>query len=51
MVILDACQDNPFAATMKRSGVKRSIGRDLARVEPSGETLVAYAAKVRIRGR
>ena len=45
LVILDACRDNPFAAAMKRSGGKRSIGRGLARVEPSGETLVAYAAK------
>ncbi len=45
LVILDACRDNPFAAAMKRSGAKRSIGRGLARVEPSGETLVAYAAK------
>ena len=45
LVILDACRDNPFAAAMKRSGAKRSIGRSLARVEPSGETLVAYAAK------
>ena len=45
LVILDACRDNPFAAAMKRSGAKRSIGRGLAQVEPSGETLVAYAAK------
>ena len=51
LVILDACRDNPFAAAMKRSGAKRSIGRGLARVEPSGETLVAYAAKGRIGGR
>ena len=45
LVILDACRDNPFAASMRRSGATRSIGRGLARVEPSGETLVAYAAK------
>ena len=45
MVILDACRDNPFAAAMKRAGAKRSIGRGLARIEPSGEMLVAYAAK------
>ena len=30
---------------MQRAGATRSIGRGLARVEPSGETLVAYAAK------
>ena len=41
LVVLDACRDNPFAAAMQRSGATRSIGRGLARVEPSGETLVA----------
>ena len=45
LVILDACRDNPFAASMRRAGMTRSIGRGLARVEPLGETLVAYAAK------
>ena len=45
LVILDACRDNPFAASMRRAGSNRSIGRGLARVEPSGEMLVAYAAK------
>ena len=45
LIVLDACRDNPFAAAMQRAGASRSIGRGLARVEPSGETLVAYAAK------
>ena len=45
LIVLDACRDNPFAAAMQRAGATRSIGRGLARVEPSGETLVAYAAK------
>ncbi len=45
LIILDACRDNPFAVAMQRSGATRSIGRGLGRVEPSGETLVAYAAK------
>ena len=45
LVILDACRENPFAVSMQRSGATRSIGRGLARVEPSGETLVAFAAK------
>ena len=45
LVILDACRDNPFVASMRRTGATRSIGRGLARIEPSGETLVAYAAK------
>ena len=45
LVILDACRENPFAVRMQRAGATRSIGRGLARVEPPGETLVAYAAK------
>ena len=45
LVILDACRDNPFIASMRHTGATRSIGRGLARIEPSGETLVAYAAK------
>ena len=45
LVILDACRNNPFAARMERGGATRSIGRGLSRVEPSGEMLVAYAAK------
>ena len=45
LVILDACRENPFVASMQRSADTRSIGRGLARVEPAGQTLVAYAAK------
>ena len=46
MVILDACRDNPFATTMKRGSASRSIGRGLAKVEPtSTDTLIAFAAK------
>ncbi len=45
LVILDACRDNPFVARMKSTAASRSIGRGLARVEPEGGTLVAYAAK------
>ena len=46
LIILDACRDNPFAAAMQRAGTTRSISqRGLGQVEPSGETLVAYAAK------
>ena len=45
LVILDACRENPFAVSMQRSGATRAIGRGLARVEPAGETLVAYAAR------
>ncbi|WP_293865781.1 caspase family protein [uncultured Alsobacter sp.] len=46
LVILDACRDNPFINAMTRSAAGRSIGRGLARVEPTSvDTLVAYAAK------
>lgn len=45
LIVVDACRDNPFAVAMQRAGATRSIGRGLAAVEPSGETLVAYAAK------
>jgi Caspase domain len=46
LVILDACRDNPFAKSMARTLATRSIGRGLARVEPTtSDTLVAFAAK------
>ena len=45
LVVLDACRENPFAVSMQRAGATRSVGRGLARVEPEGETLVAYSAK------
>jgi uncharacterized caspase-like protein len=45
LVILDACRNNPFAAKMQRSMRTRSVDRGLARVEPTGSVLVAYAAK------
>ena len=46
LVILDACRDNPFARTMKRTIPSRSIGRGLAEVRVlSADTLIAFAAK------
>lgn len=46
LVILDACRDNPFAKTMKRTMASRAVSRGLAKVEPvSPNTLVAFAAK------
>jgi uncharacterized caspase-like protein len=46
LIILDACRDNPFAKTMKRTVASRAIGRGLAKVEPtSPNTIIAYAAK------
>lgn len=45
LVMLDACRNNPFSAKMQRSSRRRAVDRGLARVEPSGNVLVAYAAK------
>jgi uncharacterized caspase-like protein len=46
LVILDACRDNPFAQTMKKTVATRAIGRGLGKVEPaSTNTLIAYSAK------
>jgi Caspase domain len=47
LVILDACRDNPFAGTMKRTSLSRGpISRGLARVEIANpDTLIAFAAK------
>src|SRR3979409_1374588 len=46
LVILDACRDNPFSKTMKRTIASRAIGRGLAKVEPSSpNTMIAFAAK------
>ena len=45
LVILDACRDNPFAAKIARSKLTRSVERGFARVEPTTNVLVAYAAK------
>jgi uncharacterized caspase-like protein len=46
LVILDACRDNPFAKTMKRTIASRAIGRGLAKIEPtSPNTMIAFAAK------
>ena len=38
LVILDACRDNPFAKTMKRTIAARAIGRGLAKIEPPART-------------
>jgi len=45
LVILDACRDNPFANKMARSRLTRSVTRGFAKVEPTTNVLVAYAAK------
>jgi hypothetical protein len=46
LVMLDACRDNPFSRSMKRTIGSRAIGRGLAPIEPTGiNTLIAFAAK------
>lgn len=46
LIILDACRDNPFAKSMKRTVAARAIGRGLAKVEPTNpNTMIAFAAK------
>ena len=46
LVILDACRNNPLGERMSLSaGVTRSVTRGLARIEPKGDMMVAYAAR------
>lgn len=46
LVILDACRDNPFVTSMRRTVATRAVGRGLARIEPgTSDTLIAFAAK------
>ncbi len=46
LIILDACRDNPFSKTMKRTVASRSVGRGLAQVDLSSpNTMIAFAAK------
>jgi len=46
LVILDACRDNPFAKSMKRTVATRAVGQGLAQIEPnSPNVLIAYSAK------
>jgi len=48
MVVLDACRNNPFVPRLAASDpvwARRSVDRGLARIEPEGNVLVAYAAE------
>ncbi len=45
LVILDACRNNPFATKMQRTVRTRSVSRGLAAVEPTGNVLIAFAAR------
>ena len=44
LVILDACRNNPFTYTMKRSIRIRAVERGLAPAEPQAGVIVVYAA-------
>jgi uncharacterized caspase-like protein len=46
LVILDACRNNPFKSSMKKTSQTRNVQMlGLAPVEPVGNVLVAYAAR------
>lgn len=45
LVILDACRDNPFTRTMEMTGGDRAVSRGLARVDPTGATMVVFATR------
>jgi Caspase domain/PAN domain len=47
MVMLDACRNNPFAATMTRKSGTRSVSRGLAPISVEGESglVVSFAAE------
>ncbi|QJF50497.1 caspase family protein [Roseobacter ponti] len=44
LILVDACRNNPFLSDMVYASGTRSVGRGLARVDPSG-VLVGYAAR------
>ncbi|HUR43383.1 MAG TPA: caspase family protein, partial [Aestuariivirga sp.] len=45
MVLLDACRNNPFAASMRVTSASRSIGRGLSQVEAPFGTVISYSAR------
>jgi uncharacterized caspase-like protein len=46
LVILDACRDNPFRQSMRRTTASRAIGRGLSAPDlQTSDTLIAFAAK------
>jgi len=49
LVILDACRDNPFSKTMKRTIGSRSVGRGLAKVEPNSPNTLYQFSLIRTR--
>jgi tetratricopeptide (TPR) repeat protein len=45
LVMLDACRDNPFAPTMKRTMSVQLVDKGFSDIEPSSGFMVVYAAK------
>ncbi|HEX4767031.1 MAG TPA: caspase family protein [Lichenihabitans sp.] len=46
LVILDACRDNPFVASMKHTGSSRGISRGLQRIDAApADTMIAFATE------
>ena len=47
VVLLDSCRNNPFLSNMRSAGTanRATQSRGLARVEPTGGTLVSFAAR------
>ena len=45
VILLDACRNNPFAASMQMSSATRSVPRGLTRVEATAGSLISFAAK------
>jgi tetratricopeptide (TPR) repeat protein len=45
LVMLDACRDNPFAPTMRRTIALKLVDKGLSNIEPEAGFMVVYAAK------
>jgi tetratricopeptide (TPR) repeat protein len=45
LVMLDACRDNPFAATMQNTIALKLVDKGFSDIEPSSGFMVVYAAK------
>ena len=45
LVILDACRDNPFAPTMRRTIELKLVDKGFSNIEPGAGFMVVYAAK------
>lgn len=45
LVLLDACRDNPFEKTMKRTIALKLVSKGLSNIEPEAGFMVVYAAK------